>query len=167
MKVKALMIMVFLCLVMVTKTHAFGLGAQVNLSTGGVLAPGASLLFSPNHKTHLALNWYLARENENIIGLTLDRTLIPTQGSIFNVGILNFTLGLGVFTNVMFERNSRSDTEFRGGLRIPVGLSLSLGGDVLEIFTHVAPSFGVSFLPELGLSRPFFPIALGARVWFR
>ena len=169
MKVKALIITALLCLAIMEKSHAFGLGAQLNFSTGGVFAPGASLLLSPNNKTHLALNWYLASEKENIVGLTLDRIFIPTPNSNFNAGIVNFTLGAGAFANVIFNRDSDSDNniDFEGGVRIPVGININLGHDAFEIFTHVAPSFGVSFLPELSFSKPFFPIALGIRIWFR
>jgi hypothetical protein len=48
-----------------------------------------------------------------------------------------------------------------------VGFNLMLGREVFEVFTHVAPSFGVDLLPSMGLGRPFFPIALGARFWIR
>jgi len=163
MKIKALTIAAFLCIAAVTETHAFGIGAQANFSAGGIFAPGAALLISPGDRFHIAVNWYIDFDNVNIIGLTLDGVPLALPISRFRAGSFNFTLGIGLFANVRFS----DDRDFDWGLRIPVGLNLLIGRDVLEFFAHVAPSFGVTMIPQLGLSTPFFPIALGARLWFR
>jgi hypothetical protein len=81
----------------------------------------------------------------------------------FGSGSLNLTLGVGAYANIVLKE----DPDYNGGVRIPIGVNLLMGGNVLEIFTHVAPSFGVSFLPQISLDKAFFPIAIGARIWFR
>jgi len=162
MKIKVLTVMALLSTAVISRAHGFGLGVQFNFSAGSIFAPGAALLISPSDSTHLALNWYLEK-NISIIGFTLDAvplTLPITSGS---VGTFNFTLGVGLFTNLVFTEKFG----FNAGLRVPVGFNFMFGKNIFEIFTHVAPSFGVNFLPSLGLSKPFFPIALGARIWFR
>ena len=163
MKIKALVVVLVLCMAAGTKVHAFGIGAQVNFSAGDIFAPGASLLISPSDITHLAFNWYLDFDKTNIIGLTLDVSPLTLPISKFIAGSFNFTLGVGLFANIVFAE----DTLFNGGLRIPLGVNLLLGQRVLEVFAQAAPSFGLHFLPKIELSNPFFPIALGARLWFR
>ena len=163
MKIKALVAAVILFVAVETQVHPFGLGVQVNFSAGDIFAPGAALLISPSNITHLAINWYLDLDKVNIVGLTLDLCPLSLTITSFKAGSLNFTLGLGLFANILFA----CDPGFNGGLRIPVGFNIMLGQRVFEIFTHVAPSFGVRFLPSLGLSNPFFPIAVGVRLWFR
>jgi hypothetical protein len=164
MKIKTLAAVVVLNMAVVTSAHSFGFGAQFNFSAGEIFAPGAALLISPSRATHLALNWYLDFDNVNIIGLTLDVCPLTLPIVKFAPGSFNFTLGVGLYGNLLF---TSGDAGFNGGLRIPVGFNLLLVRNVFEVFTHVAPSFGVDFLPSLGLGRPFFPIALGARVWIR
>ena len=163
MKIKALVAALALFMAAGAKVHAFGIGAQANFSAGDIFAPGASLLLSPSDMVHLAFNWYLDFEKTNIAGLTLDVSPLTLPISKFNAGSFNFTLGVGLFANVVFAK----DPLFNGGLRIPVGVNLLLGPRVFELFTQVAPSFGLHFLPSVGLSNPFFPIAIGARLWFR
>ena len=163
MKIKAITAAILLCIATGTRAHAFGVGAQFNFSAGKIFAPGASLLISPKDTTHIAVNWYIDFDKTSIIGLTLDLCPLTLPISKFGAGSFNFTLGVGLFTNLEFA----DEREFNGGLRIPVGLNLLLGKNVFEIFTHAAPSFGVHFIPNLGLSKPFFPIAIGARLWFR
>jgi len=152
-----------LCISAGTKIHAFGLGAQVNFMAGKVFAPGASVVLSPTDYLHLAVNWYLDFENVNTVGLTFDAIPLTLPIAKFGAGSFNFTLGAGFFSNIEFKKKPTVN----GGLRIPVGFNLLLGKRIFEIYTHVAPSFGVRFLPNLGLTDPFFPIAIGARIWFR
>jgi len=163
MKIKTLLVVVILSATAMTRVHGLGLGLQFNFSAGSIFAPGAALVISPTDMIHIAGNWYLGGDKVNIIGLTFDVCPLNLPITSFGAGSLNFTLGIGVFANMVFT----TDPGFNAGLRLPVGLSLMLGKDVFEIFTHVAPSFGANFLPSLGLGRPFFPIALGARFWFR
>ena len=164
MKIKALAAAIILSLAVGARAHAFGIGAQFNFSAGDLFAPGAALLISPSDMTNLAINWYLDFDKVNTVGLTLDVVPLTAPISTFRAGSFNFTLGVGLYTNFVFA----DKWEFNGGVRIPVGFNLLLGPRALEIFTHVAPSFGLRFLPSMRLSSsPFFPIALGARLWIR
>ena len=148
----------------ITSAHSFGLGAQFNFSAGKIFAPGAALVISPSDITHLAVNWYIDSGKDNIIGLTLDFCPLTLPIRTFKEGSFNFTLGIGLFANMLFADD---DPDFNGGLRIPVGLNFMLGKNAFEIFTHIAPSFRVRVQPSLELTDPFFPFALGARFWFR
>jgi len=163
MKIKALLVVIILSAAAIPRAHGFGLGAQFNFSAGSIFAPGAALVISPSDMINIAGNWYLGGDKVNIIGLTLDVCPLNLPITSFSAGSLNFTLGGGIFANMIFTEDPGID----GGLRLPIGLSLLLGQRTFEIYTHVAPSFGVNFLPSLGLSKPFFPIALGAKIWFR
>jgi hypothetical protein len=163
MKIKALTAAVILSITTAAWVHGFGLGAQANFSAGEVFAPGAALVISPSDVTHLAINWFLDFDQVNTIGLTLDVCPLNLAIVAFDSGSFNFTLGIGLFSNVVFT----GDIGFNGGLRVPVGFNVLLGRKTFEVYTHVAPSFGLNFIPSLGFSKPFFPIALGARIWFR
>ncbi|MCL2834305.1 MAG: hypothetical protein FWD78_14125 [Treponema sp.] len=162
MKTKIIAVTIF-CFAAAANVHGFGLGAQLNFSAGNIFAPGAALVISPADQIHLAFNWYLDFKNVNTIGMTLDAQPLTLPLANFKAGSINFTLGVGIFANVMFLEKP----DVTGGLRVPFGLSLFLGKNVFEIYTHIAPSFGASLLPSLGLSNPFFPLALGARFWIR
>jgi len=180
MKKKILVFTVILCIFAVTQAHSFGLGAQFNFYTetgeSMMYAPGFSLLISPNRTFHIAANYYIDPGNSSIIGLTLDAvpisfriagsamTLVATPGA----WSLNFTLGLGAFFNIKFDElfNFQEEVNVIGGLRVPIGVNFLLGQN-FEVFTHVAPSFGVNFVPSLEFSNFFFPVALGARIWFK
>jgi len=164
MKRKALAAAVILSIAAAARVYSFGLGAQFNFSAGEIFAPGAALVISPSDMTHLAINWYIDFDRVNIIGLTLD--VCPLNLSIvdFGPGSFNFTLGVGLFANTVFTDTLAAN----GGLRVPIGFSILLGQRTFEIYTHAAPSWGVNFLPSMELSkRPFYPLALGARFWFR
>jgi len=168
MKTKILLVVVLLSAATVTRVHAFGLGAQFNFSAGSIFAPGAALAISPSDMTHLAVNWYLDLldgEKSNIVGLTLDVRPLDLPITTFSAGSFDFTLGVGLFGNLVFIEGENPG--FNAGLRVPIGFSLFLAQKVFEIYTHVAPSWGVDFLPSLGFSKPFFPIALGLKIWFR
>lgn len=160
MKIKALVLALVLCMSAETKLHAFGFGAQFNFSAGEIFAPGVALLVSPSDKVHLAFNWFLDFDEVSIIGVTFDLVPLALPIKTFKNGAFNFTLGVGLFANIVFA----DDTGFNMGLRIPVGFNLMLVR-AFEIFAHIAPSFGVNFLPSLEFYNPFFPIAVGARFW--
>ncbi|MDR0456692.1 MAG: hypothetical protein LBH20_08440 [Treponema sp.] len=162
MKFKALIAVVILSLATAARVHSFGVGAQLNFSTGELFAPGLALTISPSSMTHLAINWFLDFDKVNTIGLTFDIVPLNLPVTSFGAGTFNFTLGAGLFTNVVLT----GDIGINAGLRVPIGFNVLLVHKTLEIYTHVAPSFGVHFLPDLSLSsKPSFPIALGARFW--
>jgi len=102
MKKKILILAVILCIFAVTQAHAIGFGAQLNFSAGEIFAPGFSLLLSPSKVTHLAANWYLDFDEVNIVGLTFDVCPISLPLVSTSLSSFNFTLGLGVFTNLVF-----------------------------------------------------------------
>jgi hypothetical protein len=162
MKTKVLILAALVGMTALTEGSAIGLGVQFNLHAGRVFRPGAALALSPSDTTHLAVNWYFGETSS--LGLTLDVRPLNLALARFGGGSLDFTLGGGVFTNLVF---SKPDNGFDGGLRLPIGLSLWLGGRTLEFYTHVAPSFGLRIVPELGIADPFFPLALGVRLYFR
>ena len=173
-----LIIALVLCVFAVSQVHSFGLGAQVNFYTGEMFAPGLSLLVSPTDKFHVAINWYneitkLKNDDpdlkNNIVGLTFDFCPFSFRLAGSDALSFNLTLGIGLYTNLHFHvpEKAKLDLKTTGGLRIPVGVNLFFGNN-LEIFTHVAPSFGINFLePFEKPEKPFFPVAVGARVWFR
>ena len=163
MKIKGLTIAFILCMAAVTRLHSFGVGLQVNLRAGDIFAPGIALAFSPSSKTHIAANWNIAADELNIIGLTLDAVPLALPLVSSRMATFNFTLGVGLYANMVFQ--SGSDNGFNGGVRVPIGFNVMLLQNVLEVYTHVAPSFGVDFIPSIGFAKPFFPIALGVRLW--
>jgi len=163
MKKKILIAMVILSMMALTQVHGFGIGAQFNYAMGpnGLSAPGAALAFSPWRGFNIAGNWLLDN-SVSIVGLTIDLRPLQVQLINFGLGSFNFTLDVGAYTNIKFANT----TVVTGGLRVPVGLSLSLLGDFLEVYTHIAPSIGVQFSPSFDFADQwFFPVALGARVW--
>ena len=180
MKKKILVFTVILCIFSVAQAHSIGFGIQANFYTEfgeeAMFAPGFSLLFSPTDNFHIAANYYIEKEASNIIGFTADwapvcirlagseRTLIGNSG----LWSFNFTAGVGGFFNIRFYEffDFNEKVTVTGGLRIPLGVNLLLGNN-FEIFTHVAPSFGLDFVPEFDLSNFFLPVALGARIWIR
>ncbi|MCL2043250.1 MAG: hypothetical protein FWG89_03825 [Treponema sp.] len=163
MKFKALALTIIISTTATAHIHSLGLGAQFNVNTGNVFASGAALLISPSNMTHIAINWYLGKEKTSSIGLTLDLVPLTLPLSTFTAGSVNLTLGVGIFSNVVFT----DDPGINLGVRIPVGVNILLGKDMFEVFFHVAPSFGADFLPALDFTDPFYPLALGARIWFR
>ena len=165
MKIKAWAAIIILGTALAARVHAFGLGAQFNLSAGKTFAPGAAALISPSDRTHIAFNWYLDPDGyENTFGLAMDVCPLTLPITSFGAGTFNFTLGVGIFTNTVF---SNIDNDLNMGLRVPIGLNIMLGEKTFEIFFHVAPSFGIDLRPSLGFSDPFYPIAIGARFWIR
>jgi len=170
MKIKIFFAAVILSTVALTQAHSFGLGAQFNYYAGDIVkgnfsAPaGFSVLFSPSRSFHISGNW-LFGDDANMVGLTLDFAPVNLKIIDFNVGSFNFTLGIGAYVNVLITgKGLNTDFYFSGGARLPVGFSLFLFNDFLEVFAQVAPSIGVDFNP-FGFDTLFFPIAVGARVW--
>jgi len=163
MKIKVFVLTALISTAVVSGAHGFGLGAQLNFSAGSIFAPGAALLISPSDKTNLAINWYLGSTKDSIVGLTVDAVPLALPLIKGDVATFHLTLGVGLFVNAFLG----DKFAVNAGLRIPAGFNVMLAKDVFEIFTHIAPSFGVNFMPSLGLGKPFYPIALGARIWFR
>ena len=173
MKIKGLAAALVLCMAAVTRLHSFGLGVQANFRAGDIFAPGAALVLSPSNRTHLAVNWHIAEE-VNTFGFTGDYCPMVLQIINFRQARLNFTLGVGLFTNIKYAKRTdgelgveRREHGIDGGIRAPVGFNLMLFDGFFEIYTHVAPSFVVQFAPKLDLTNLFFPVALGGRFWFR
>ena len=159
---KMVFILSLVLVLSVSEIYSFGIGAQFNFGASGVFAPGFALLVSPSRSSNLAVNWVFSDNSPGNVGITYD--LVPVNLPImrFAGGSLNFTLGAGLFGNAVLGDNRALGS----GLRIPVGISVFTLNNFLEIFAHIAPSFGVEFVPSMKFSRPFYPIALGVRLWF-
>ncbi len=165
-KFKVLAFTLFLGIAALPKVHAFGIGGQFNFSAGSIFAPGVAVAISPSDMTNIAANWYIS-SNDNIFGLTFDIVPLALPFVKFGAGSsFNFTLGAGLYGN-LFVPKDKHDTEFNLGLRFPVGVNLLLINKVFEIYFHVAPSFGLDFVPKIDLDKPFFPMAVGAKFWIR
>ena len=178
MKKKILVIAVILCIVSVSQIHAFGLGAQVNFyAENDYFAPGLSVCVSPSRTFNIAANWLIRTsiEQYTILGFTFDA--VPLSVPIFRSAptliaspkawSLNFTLGLGVFTNFWFKEIQFDDNFMsNGGLRVPIGLSFFFGQN-FEAFLHVAPSWNIQLVPSVDFQNLCYPIAIGARIWFK
>jgi len=183
MKKKILLVAVILCIFTVSQVHSFGVGAQANFYADfgeeGMYAPGFSLLLSPSRTFNIAANYYIDVYSDSIVGLTMD--FVPT-GLVFNISrsgmtllanpkawAFNFNLGLGGFFNIRFAEffNFQDEVTVAGGVRFPIGFNFLFAGHRFEIFTHVAPSLGINLSPKFEFSNPFFPVALGARLWVK
>ena len=171
MKKKILLLIAVFCIIAVFQAHSFGLGIQGNFYADETFAPGIAIVICPTSITNLAINWHIDFDNNNVLGLTFDAVplnlkIIPSPKLELEASrdplSLYFNLGLGFFTNFTFTDN---ELKFIGGVRIPVGLSFYLG-KVFEIYAHVAPSFGVNLIPAIEFVDGYYPIAVGARLWF-
>jgi len=154
--------MVILSAAAFTQAHGFGIGAQYNFIPESNIAQGVSLAFSPSHSFHIAGNWYLTK-TVNTYGFTFDWRPLNLKIVDFGLATLKFNVDVGIYTNFMVKKDGLDS--ITGGARLPVGVNLMLLGDFLEVFTYVAPSIGARFNPSFALDEPFFPIAVGARVW--
>ena len=189
MKTKTMIIVFVLLAAAITNITAapgpgknkLGFGAQFNFdaedlfssSTEDKYSPlNIALVLSPSRITHIAVNWHID-DRANAIGLTFDVCPLALPLVSSKTVSLNFTLGGGFYVDMEFadkhnkhKKAEKTETEINGGLRIPAGFSLMLGRNAFEIYIHIAPSFGVNFMPTLEFSDLFFPVALGARFWF-
>ena len=166
MKAKSFAAAFILCLTTATRLHSIGLGLQLNFGAGDIFIPGVALVVSPHDKTNIAVNWRIADE-VNTFGFTVDYCPLTLPITDFKQASLNFTVGVGLFTNLDYDKSGGRDHGIEGGVRAPVGLNLMLFENVFEIYFHVAPSFGLQFKPKLDLTNLFFPAALGGRFWLR
>ena len=78
------------------------------------------------------------------------------------VGVLHGTFGIGLYGKLYPAIDSGDEIDFDWGSRIPVGLSVMLLNNFLEIFVEVAP--GIEFYPRLQLSDQPIQIFAGATV---
>jgi len=192
MKKKILLIAVILCIFGVVQAHSLGLGLQGNFyvqpdyrgdlgEDHSPIAPGLSVLVSPSRKFNIAANYLFPGADDLIklhgLGLTMDFApsalnfklagSAPTLLANPKAWSLNLTVGVGAFLDFVFEDNLfnfNKDVDFSGGVRVPVGVNF-LFAQNFELFVHIAPSWGLVFVPEFGAGFPFFPVALGGRIW--
>ena len=193
MKKKILLIFVVFCILAVSQAYAIGIGVQGNYylsfdkdedkdqdqdQSMNIPQFGFSLLVSPNRQLHLSGNYYFSKTT-HIIGLTVDyhpeaftfklagsgMTLLSNP----NAWWLNFGFGIGGFVNYWImdwdQDNAIDETEFAGGIRVPLGFSLNLANGFLEIFAAIAPSVGVRLGEATPFADWFFPVAAGIRLW--
>ena len=164
MKIKALIAALILSLAPGARVHSLGMGVQANVHAGNVFAPGVALLLSPSDYTHIAVNWFVDFDKVSTVGYTMD--VVPINIPLIKImsGSFNINIGIGIYSNVTLSKSPNFD----GGIRAPAGFSLFLGDKAFEVFANIAPSWEAFFAPQLRLSsKPFFPIALGTRIWFR
>ena len=166
MKIKNLAAALVLYIAIASRLHSIGLGVQLNFGAGDIFTPGIALVVSPQDKTHIAVNWKIAEE-VNSFGFTADYCPLAFPIPAFKQAPLNFTLGVGLFANMEYDKSGSNDYGIEGGVRAPVGINLMLFERFFELYIHVAPSFGVQFKPKLDLTNLFFPVAFGGRFWFR
>lgn len=131
------------------------LGIQSPLQGLGITGkiPGLAPLFGLN---------FTFGKVENFIGLTADWLLYKQP--IYEPFNLNFYLGPGFYTSILFADKG----QFDAGLRIPVGVNW-VPLKFFETFVELTPAFGVAISPNS--DQQFHPSwllqsAIGARVWF-
>ena len=190
MNKKNLLLIAVFCIIAISQVHALGLGVQGNWYLSfeeedkvdmGMDSFGFSVLVSPSRDLNFAGNYYFSRTSD-VFGLTADfcpqflnfRLLGsgPTLLSNPSAWSFNFAIGLGGYVNVWVlykDIDTKVDVgsiDVSGGFRFPIGFNLNLGGGLIEIFTHVAPSIGLYFAEgEEPFGNWFFPVALGVRIW--
>jgi hypothetical protein len=78
------------------------------------------------------------------------------------VGILDYYIGLGLYSNLVFAEPA----SFALGLRLPIGLQIWPVGKVLELFIELAPAWIP--ISSAGIYIASFDLqgGLGFRVWF-
>ncbi len=161
---KGIALLVFVMMASGASLFAFGIGLQFDGIITKDFDPGLAVTFKfESVPLIFAANWMFTSPRSEI-GLTGDVWFVNPEITSFSAGSLNFFVGAGFFTKVMFGNDE--DFGFNAGLRIPVGVNLYLAGRFVEIFAQVAPSFGLKILPTLDFDTPFFPVSAGARLWF-
>lgn len=163
MKAKVLGLVAALAVLGTSGAFAFGIGLQLNGNAGEVFQPGPAVTFKLDSVPLVfAINWF-AGEEATSVGLTGDYWGINRK--LINIGSapLNWFFGIGFFVNTVFA----DEFVLTGGMRLPLGLNMFLIDGFMEPFLQVAPSFGLQFVPSLGVDNLFFPISAGFRLWFK
>lgn len=161
---KSMAFVIFLFFASSISVFAFGIGLQFDGNISSEFDPGLALTFKFESVPLLfSANWMFTSPRSEI-GLTGDVWFVNPEITSFSAGSLNFFIGTGFFTRIIFGNDE--DFGFNAGLRIPVGVNLYLLDRFVEIFAQVAPSFGLKLLPSLDFDTPFFPVSAGARLWF-
>lgn len=163
MKKKLIIMIAALMLLAATGAFAFGIGLQFNGNANDLSNElGPAVTFKVDSIPLIwAVSWYIG--DDTAIGLTGDYWIVNNKITNLGKAPLNWFIGVGFFANFLFA----DEFEFSGGLRVPVGLNMFLADGFFEPFIQIAPSFGLTFVPSLGTTSPFFPIAAGFRMWFK
>ncbi len=105
------------------------------------------------------LNFYFsAKEERSFIGGTADWILY--RQPIYEPWNINFYMGPGIYTSMLFAKEGRGDL----GLRIPIGANW-VPQKFLEVFAELTPAVGVVFQDPVQMSW-VVQSAAGARLWF-
>lgn len=125
------------------------LGEPIGASVKGyVLSPLAVDFF---------MGWSLVDEAFMMMAnATYDIIEIPTNARTFTLPVY-----AGVGVKVGFDQGGREDGDTMGGFRFPLGVSLQLNTNPIEIFTEVAPGF--EFAPKI---RADVTGGVGVRYYF-
>jgi len=165
MKKKLLGLIAVLFIAGSTSVFAFGIGLQANADAGAVFSPGIALTFKLDSVPLVfAANWNF-QETVTVIGLTGDYWIINSPITNIGSSTLNWFFGVGFFANMTLYQDA--DSQFAGGIRLPLGLNMFIAKGVFEPFIQIAPSFGVHFVPALGGEGLFWPMSAGFRIWFK
>ena len=137
--------------------NGFALGAEFTFANwfGGY---GAMLTFHlPKFPVMFAVGGAFAQNYANIV-LTADWWFANSR----LVGILDYYIGLGLYSNITLAEPA----SFAFGARLPLGLQIWPVGSVLELFLELAPAW-IPFT-SYGILPANFDLqgALGFRIWF-
>jgi hypothetical protein len=136
----------------------FAIGAEFTFTNwfGGY---GGMLTFHlPKFPVIFGLGGFFGNNAANLV-LTADWWL--TNGHL--VGILDYYIGLGLYTNILFA----DPAFFALGARLPLGLQIwPLGNGLLELFIEIAPAWIP--ITSTGIVVASFDLqgGLGFRIWF-
>jgi len=160
MKKKVLALIVAMMVACSTGAFALGLGIQGNWNAGNSGSGGAALSIKLD-ETPLIFTIGYDFANTPTVSIWGDYWLFNNQIGNLGGASINWFLGVGFFTNAVFT----DPFGFNAGLRIPLGLNMFIAKKI-EPFIEVAPSLGVSLIPNIAITNFQFPISLGLRIWF-
>jgi hypothetical protein len=137
----------------------FAVGAEFALTNIGYGGYGAMLTFHlPKFPVMFGVGAAIGGDWANIV-VTADWWF--TTGHL--VGILDYYIGLGLYTDITFA----DPAWFALGLRLPLALQIwPLGNGILEIFLEFAPAWIPIQGANIVLASFALQAALGFRVWF-
>ncbi len=155
---KIMLALVLLLCVSASGVFALGLGVQGDFNVGENTDAGlsASIKFD-------SIPFYFAVKTSFTndyfaLGLTADNWIL---NDTFIQEPFKWFIGWGLYTNMVIA----DPFGISVGGRIPVGLNAFFANGFVEPYIQVAPSIGITFLPDLHFPDWSVPISLGVRFW--
>ncbi|HCM27992.1 MAG: hypothetical protein A2Z99_05125 [Treponema sp. GWB1_62_6] len=144
------------------KGMGVGLVAGGNFGSGGAATDIGLSLKLPSMPIFWAARLSLNADYFGL-GVTGDKYMIDKM--LFKEGSfkLDWYAGLGGYANLGF---GNSDANASLGARLPIGLSWHITRE-FELWLGIAPSLGLSLLPEFNFPDWFIPGELGLRIWLK